>query len=188
MIELKKAIKSIFPAQLADEKVFLVTRAHWATLFVEILVWLLFAVLPILFDNFIVPNFPVLDQNPYLQIIQLVKSLYFMYLVAGIFSIWIIYYLNYQIVTNKRVVDVTQRSLLHQTTSELNLERIQDVTAEVKGLLGNLFNYGNVYVQTAGEVERFQFDNVPNPHDVEKMILDLYEQLPPVQKGLGNNE
>ncbi|MCX6797315.1 MAG: hypothetical protein NTX98_02445 [Candidatus Doudnabacteria bacterium] len=33
-----------------------------------------------------------------------------------------------------------------------------------------------VFVQTAGTVERFEFDNVSNPAAIEKLVLDLYEQ------------
>src|SRR3989338_6513153 len=92
------------------------------------------------------------------------------------------YYLNVQIITNQRIVDITQDSLIHHTISELHLSNIEDVTAEVKGLFGTFLDYGNVYVQTAGAAERFVFDRVPNPTAVTKMILDLYETLPEDQK------
>jgi hypothetical protein len=92
------------------------------------------------------------------------------------------YYLNIQIITNERIVDITQRSLIHHTTSELHLSRIEDVTAEVSGVFGTLLDYGHVYVQTAGETERFIFHQVPNPQALVKLILDLYEQLPKEDK------
>jgi len=88
------------------------------------------------------------------------------------------YYLNIQIITNQRVVDITQHSLVHHMISELHLSRIEDVTAEVSGVLGTFLDYGDVFVQTAGETERFVFHNVANPQRIEKIILDLYEQLP----------
>ena len=49
-------------------------------------------------------------------------------------------------------------------------------TAEVKGVLHTLLDYGNVHVQTAGEVERFHFEDIPNPNGVAKMILELAEK------------
>lgn len=170
--------KVLFPGQQANEKVCMVTRAHWIVLAGQILVWLFFAVVLVLFDVFILPAIPGAMKQPIISIINLFKSIYIMAMAAAIFAIWIIYYLNYQIVTDERIVDMTQKNLLYHTISELNLNRIQDVTAEIKGVFGTFFNYGNVYVQTAGEMERFQFDNVPDPHRVAKLILDLYEQLP----------
>jgi hypothetical protein len=88
-----------------------------------------------------------------------------------------------QIITSERIVDVTQKSLIHHTISELHLNNIEDVTAEIRGIFGTFLNYGNVYVQTAAETERFIFDKVPNPAAVEKMILDMYEKLPKDEKG-----
>ena len=105
-----------------------------------------------------------------------------MLLVVGLFTVWILYYLNAQIITDQRIVDIAQKNVLFHTTSELNLGRVQDVTAEIKGMFGTFFNYGNVYVQTAGEQARFQFDRVPNPDRVAKQILDLFEALPPEKK------
>ena len=105
-----------------------------------------------------------------------------MFLILGLLILWVMYYLNMQIITNQRIVDITQDSLIHHTISELHLSHIEDVTAEVDGLLGTFLDYGNVYVQTAAETERFVFDRVPNPTAVEKMILDLYESLPEDQK------
>lgn len=172
----------LFPGQQANEQICLLTRPHWIVLAGKILIWLLFVAMLVYLDNYLAPNFPLLKVSPYFQIFGLLKIVYLMLLIVALFSIWILYYLNYQIITNERVVDVTQKSLLHHTTSELRLERIQDVTAEIKGLLGNFFDYGNVYVQTAGETVRFEFDRVPNPHNVEKLILDLYEKLPEEQK------
>lgn len=170
--------KFLFPGQQENEQVYLVTRAHPIVLAKQYAVWLLFVALLLGLDGYIVPTFPVLSREPLLPVLNLVRTIYLMGLTASAFSLWILYYLNFQIITNERIVDMTQKNLLYHTTSELNLNRIQDVTAEVRGFFGTFFDYGTVYVQTAGEIERFQFDDVPNPHRVAKLVLDLYEKLP----------
>ena len=175
-------VNFLFPGQQETEQVYLVTRPHWFVFAIQVFFWLVFVAVLFAVDYFGTTQFPILLQTPYVQYVNLFKSIYLMFLVAGLFFIWILYYLNYQIITNERIVDVTQENLLHHTTSELHLSRIEDVTAEVKGLFGNLLNYGNIYVQTAGETERFQFDNIPNPHAVQKLILDLFEKLPAQEK------
>lgn len=171
-------MKTFFPGQQPNEKIYLVTRAHWLTLVPKFLVWLFFAALPVIFDGFAVKTQPLLQQETATDIINLFKSIYLMALVIAVFAIWILYYLNYQIITNERVVDMTQKNLLYHTISEVHLSRIQDVTAEIKGIFGTFFDFGYVYIQTAAEKERFVFDNVPNPHYVAKLVLDLYEKLP----------
>ena len=75
-----------------------------------------------------------------------------------------------------------QPSLLNHVTTEIHLAQIEDVTAEIKGFFGNLFNYGTVYVQTAGTKQRFEFENVPDPNRIVKLLLDLYERVPIAQR------
>lgn len=179
---IERAPKTFFPGQQADEEVCLITRRHWIVFTKEFVVWLLFASLLIFLDAYLLKRFPLLGEAPYFQILALLRTVYLMLLLTALFLLWILYYLNYQIITNERVVDVDQKNLLHHSFSEVHLGRIQDVTAEIKGVLGTFFNYGHVYIQTAGEQARFEFDHVPNPHQVAKLILDLYEKLPQEQK------
>ena len=111
-------------------------------------------------------------------ITNLFTQVYTLFLCLSLLIIWLSYYLNLQIITDRRIVDIDQQGLFSHTISELHIENIEDVTSETKGLFGTLFNYGMVYVQTAASIERFEFDNVPNPAAIEKLILDLYEKSP----------
>ena len=172
----------LFPGQQENEEIYMVLRPHWFIFFGKFLAWLLFAAILILTDWAIDQYAPILKTEPYLGYVNLVKSIYLMFLMLGILILWVMYYLNIQIITNERIVDITQRSLLHRTVSELHLNNIEDVTAETKGIFSTFLDFGNVYVQTAAETERFVFDHIPNPALVEKTILDLYEQLPEGKK------
>ena len=174
--------QSMFPGQQEDEEICLVVREHWMIFFMRFLSWLLFVAILLLSDWAIGKYAPILNTTPYLNYVNLIKSVYLMFLILGLLIIWVIYYLNVQIITNQRIVDMTQTSLLNHTISELHLSRIEDVTSETKGIFGTFLDYGNVYIQTAGETERFTFVKVPNPASIEKMILDLYEDLPENQK------
>ena len=91
------------------------------------------------------------------------------------FNQFIDYYLDVSVITNTRIVDVEQTGLFGRTISELDLYKVQDVTSEVKGFWRSLFQYGFVYVQTAGETQRFVFENIPNAHAVRKQILELVD-------------
>lgn len=102
-------------------------------------------------------------------------SLFFLYAWLFLFQSFIDYYLDVWIVTNRRILNIEQHGLFSRTVSELRLHRVQDVTAEVKGFIRSMFDYGNVYIQTAGEKERFVFEDVPRPNHVSKMIIDLAE-------------
>lgn len=174
--------QSIFPGQQKGEEIRLETHQHWMVFFIKFVVWLMFVAILLLTDWALNSFAPMLLAHPYVEYINLIKSIYLMFLILGLLILWAMYYLNVQIVTNQRVVDITQESLLHHTISELHLRQIEDVTAEVDGLLGTFLDYGNIYIQTAGETERFTFDRVPNPTRISKLILDLYEAVPEEQK------
>jgi len=102
-------------------------------------------------------------------------SIFFLFAWLFLFQAFIDYYLDMWIVTNKRILDIEQTGLFNRRVSELRLYRIQDVTATVNGALHTVFNYGNVEIQTAGEKERFDFEDVPNPNQVAKVVMQLAE-------------
>ena len=60
--------------------------------------------------------------------------------------------------------------------------KIQDVTSQVQGVIPTLFRYGYVYVQTAGEKERFVFkkyDSLSNSYieEAESEAIKEYFKL-----------
>jgi len=57
--------------------------------------------------------------------------------------------------------------------SELHLNQIQDVTSETRGVAATFLSYGDVYIQTAGTRERFNFKGINNPDEVKEKITNL---------------
>lgn len=165
-------IKKLFPSQEEDEVIVLVVREHWFFMFTRVLAWLIFVAVLFLFDKYAPQYIPKLFEAPYLNFVNLGKNIYVMFLVLGLFMLWTIYYLNVQIVTNKRIVDIWQKGIFSQRISELTLPNIEDVTSEVKGFWATVLGYGNVEIQTAGEKENFIFQSVPEPREIEKMIIN----------------
>lgn len=169
-------MRKLFPSQMDNEQIFLVIREHWVYLFLKVLVWAFFAVALVLFNRFAHANLPALFTGTWNNITQIFTFTYDMILALGLFLIFVIYYLNIGIITSIRVVEISQIGLFSHVISELHIDKIEDATSEVNGILGTIFNYGTVFVQTAGTVDRFQFTNVPNPAEIEKLILSLYEK------------
>lgn len=83
------------------------------------------------------------------------------------------YWLDVWIVTNERIINTEQHGLFNRIVSEVFLHQIQDITSEQKGLVATFLTFGNVYIQTAAERERFLFKNIDNPDDVKIAISGL---------------
>ncbi len=82
------------------------------------------------------------------------------------------WFFNIFIVTNDRIIDIDFINLLYKDVAEAQLSRVQDISYNQKGIFGTMFNYGNVVIQTAGELPNFSFEIVPKPSEVVDIVSD----------------
>lgn len=171
MLNIKK-----LPGATQDEKAVLVLRRHWLVLLSLIVTVSILLTLPaaaIFFLHYLIPDF---FQEPLrLTFFVLAASIFFLYAWLFLFQNFIDYHLDTWIVTNRRIINIEQHGIFARTVSELNLQRVQDVTAEIHGFFHTMLDYGYVYIQTAGEQQRFQFEEIPHPNKVAKIISSLVE-------------
>ncbi len=88
-----------------------------------------------------------------------------------------IYNKNYWIVTDDSINQHLQAGLFRRTTSGLSMANIEDVTAEQNGILAELFGFGTLRAETAGETPNFHFVYCPKPQTYAKIILDARERF-----------
>ncbi len=86
-----------------------------------------------------------------------------------------IYRSNRWIVTDDSISQISQTGLFRRQTSELSMANIEDVTAEQNGLLAELFGFGVLKVETAGERSNFYFIYCPSPNKYARIILHARE-------------
>lgn len=116
-----------------------------------------------------------LSALPY-NVMLTASGLFLLFSIVFSLVVWIDFYFDIQIVTDRRIIDVNQNRLFDRHVAELNLEDIEDVSVQVSGALPTLFNYGDVVIQTAGERANFHFRHIPHPREVGTIISDLAEQ------------
>lgn len=131
------------------------------------------AVLYFLFGNYIVL---ILANSVWRALLFLGISIYYLSCWLFLFSAFLDYYLDFWVITNDRLLNIEQQGVFARTISELDLYKIQDTTSEVKGIGPTLFGFGAVHIQTAGETKRFEMKQIPNPHEVRKLIMDMAEE------------
>jgi hypothetical protein len=105
-----------------------------------------------------------------------VTSLYYSFFLFFLLVEWIDFYFDAWIVTNKRLIDVEQIGIFRRSVSETRLEKIQDVTFEVKGIFGTIFHYGSITVQTAGAAQNFTIKQISDPAKIKTQLLSLYDE------------
>jgi len=56
--------------------------------------------------------------------------------------------------------------------SSVELDKIQDMTAKIKGLLPTIYHFGDLRIQTAAEKGEFILDQIEDPELVKQIIFE----------------
>lgn len=161
---------------IEGEKIILIVRHHWFVIFRRIIFYVLLASLPPA-GYFILQLFPELYFSMTMGtgqvIFTLALSVYYLYILIFFFHDWLDYYLDFWIITNHRIVDIEQRGVFSRTVSQHQLSRIQDISADVRGIIPTFMEFGSVQIQTAAAETKFIMEEVPQPYKLVRLINNL---------------
>lgn len=165
-----------FDGQEENEEILVILRRHWFNILVQFIPVLILMI--VLFSSlFFLPSvFLILKDPMFENFFYFLESLLAMFICALTFLIWTDYYLDTWIITDKRVVNIEQKGLFCRVTSELALDKIQDITTEITGIFPTFLNFGDVFIQTAAEKERFIFRKIPRPSKIKDMLMELQKE------------
>ena len=156
-----------FETQEEAERVVLLLRRHPITN----VGWILITIL-MLFAPAVLSSFPILDFLP--GNYRLVSVLgWYLITTAYVLENFLTWFFNVNIVTDERIIDIDFYNLIYKEVSDANIDKIQDVTYKMGGVVRTIFNYGDVIIQTASELPNFDFLAVPKPDRVAKILQDL---------------
>ncbi len=108
-------------------------------------------------------------------------SAYLLFVNAIFLTVWIEQYLDVCIITTDRLVHIRQIGLFNRRVAELSMARVQDVSAQMRGYLQSIFQFGTVVVETAGGAPDFEIRNVSKPHVVANTILTIHDRTQTTQ-------
>ncbi len=159
-----------FNSQEKDEKIILVLRAHPITQVSWILNLFLLLFLVVIFNIYLGSFLQKFFSNMQILAINIfLLAIIFSYAVVNI-TTW---FFNVGIVTNKRILDLDYRPLTLRNFTGTQLDNVEDLSAVSVGPFSNIFNYGDVNIQTAGSEQNVEFLKVPFPDEVVKIINTL---------------
>lgn len=157
--------------QEEDEEIILLIRRH----FITNVPWLFITIVGSILPLFLIPFLPTLI--PFLQITGVIQTLYisfyYILLFGYAFINFALWYFHVALVSTKRIIDVDVTGILFKNVAETKLDLIQDFSYTQNGALRSIFNYGDVLIQTAGNLPNFEFDKAPKPAEITRIISDL---------------
>ena len=169
-----------------NEDILMVIRHHWAGFLGTVGIVVTMGIVPLLL--LLAANLALEGSIiEFSDLIIVLFSGYLVFLLTFLFGAWINFYYDIIFITNERIININQEGLLARKTSELGVNQVQNVSADVTGFLQNIFGYGVLIIETAGGGTSddphkpglqgyFTIRAVPDPNRVARLILDLHRQ------------
>lgn len=159
--------KFYFETKERKEKIVLMVRKHPVTNLPWVFMAFILALLPKLFIFLPTIN----ELPPDYQFV--LGAVWYLIVTAYVLESFLKWFYDVDIVTDERVVDIDFNNLIYKKVSDAKLDKIEDITYTQGGVVRTLFDYGNVYIQTAAEVPAFDFLAVPKPDRVVAILRDM---------------
>jgi len=155
-----------FETHEEGEKIYLLLRSHPFTqikwIFSSILFFILLFALNIFLKN-------MLNMGQ----IMIFNLFFIVFILSYIWFNILNWYFNVGIVTSKRVVDIDFYAVLYKEITNAQLGKIEDITVKSGGYFESLFDYGSIFIQTAGTEANVEFNSVPHPSAASQIINKL---------------
>jgi len=155
-----------FSSQHQEEDVVLVVRQHIFTQLSWIANGFIFISLLIL-GNFILPSFFSINQ------IVIVNFFVVSFVISYFWINILLWYFTVGVVTNERIIDLDFFNLIYKEFSATTIVQVSDITTKIGGFFGSLLNFGTVNIQTEGFEQNIEFERIPRPSTVVKIINNL---------------
>lgn len=91
------------------------------------------------------------------------------------FPSWISWYYSVYIVTNQRLLQITQKGMFHRSMVALGLNQVQMVNYEIGGFQETVLGFGTIMIQTF--VGSLTIHEVHHPAKIQKEILHILRDL-----------
>jgi hypothetical protein len=87
---------------------------------------------------------------------------------------WITWFFSVFIITDQRLIQITQKGLFHRSVIDMRLNQIQMVNYQISGLQETLLGFGTIMMQTF--VGDLVIHEVHHPGKIQKKLLEILRQ------------
>lgn len=163
-----------FQTQKEKEIIILFLRSHLITNLSWILITLVLIILPIIILSFILNLGMDFLNTEIAENFTLIFTLFYYLLVFSyMFISFLHWFYNVFIVTTERIVDIDYSDIVVHNIAVTSLSHVQDVNYTQSGFIPTFFDYGDLFVQTAGDERNFEAFSIPKPREATHIIGDL---------------
>jgi uncharacterized membrane protein YdbT with pleckstrin-like domain len=160
-----------FDLQHEDEQVLLMIRQHPIVNIPWIVITILLTIAPFVF----LPLVPILSFFPVkFHVIAFIG--WYLMVFGYALEQFLVWFFNIYIITDERVIDMDFYNLLFKRVSEAKIDRIEDITTANSGLLQSIVDFGDIQIQTSAEIPEIEFEKIPHPDRVQKLLSELIDQ------------
>lgn len=169
--EAPKKVK--FANELDEEILLLFLRQHFVVNIPWIIKAIALGLIPVLFEFLAAFGFYSTGFADITSKFILYFFYYFFIFSGYVFVNYMTWFYNISLVTNLRVVDIDFSDIVFENVAATKFPQLEDVSYSQIGIIRSLFDYGDVFVQTAGTARNFEFMAVPHPENVIRIINSL---------------
>lgn len=165
-----------FKEQFDDEEVMLVFRKHPVVMRKGLIFACIGLVIPVLYVTLltvIYANNP--DKLPTVNFLLFCLFLGFVLAFLIMLPHWIGWYYSVYIVTDQRLIQITQKGLFKRSMVAVGLDQVQMVNYEIDGFMATVLGFGTIVIQTF--VGSLTIHDVHHPAKIQKELLHLLRDL-----------
>ena len=145
-----------------DEEVVVIFRKSWGSRLFSILKVVLFFAILLVFSFWLLRSL----------IGGIIFFLFLIFVVLYAIYIWINWYFDSVVITNQRIIKISQKGLFNKTVEEIPLDHIVNVSYEIPGFLATIFNYGALIVELDIGKE-MTLECLSGPKQTQDLITEL---------------
>ena len=143
-----------------SEQLIAIVRKHWAVLAVH----MSRVIISIMVIAAIYKKLAEFEYGFKIALVWIIASILY-----GVYGI-MVWYLDCYIITDRRIIDIDQKSMFRRVVAEVEIENIQEAIYEIDGPLEAFLNYGTVKIKMASS-GMISMEQIPNPAEVKSLII-----------------
>lgn len=163
------------------EEIITTVRRHWFNLavegFADIFIFFVILVAVIGVDSFALFGDFAVDSGKIVPLGFFFLGFIGLLLWMHFFASWSDQWLDAWIITNSRIIDIEQKGFFNREVSSFPLDKIQDITYTVAGIVPTWLHFGDIRIQTASISEDFIMRQVPFPEDIKEHLVQVLNKV-----------